>query len=320
MMIESPGKDKLGPRVLVLMATYNGAQWVGAQLRSIFVQQGVHTSIVIRDDASSDETATIVSAVCAGRSDVTLLHAPSSSGSAAGNFFALMSTVDASEYDFISLADQDDVWEAGKLAHAVASLTLSGADCYSAAVKAFWPDGRTAILAQTSAQTSADYLFEGCGQGCTFVMRAAFFARVQRTLTAHATCLRRLHYHDWVLYALCRLEGGRWVRDGRVSVQYRQHDANDTGARNGMAGIGKRLEKIRSGWYGQQIVGISQLCVAIVGDEAVHASHYLRCHEQAQRRITGRIALLVFVWKHGRRRVTDRLVLAWAALSGHLTR
>lgn len=320
MTSETSDKDKAAPRVLVLMATYNGAKWVETQLRSIFAQRDVHTSMVIRDDASLDETATIVRAVCAGRSVVRLLQAPSSSGSAAGNFFALMSTVDASGYDFIALADQDDVWEAGKLARAVASLTRSGADGYSAAVKAFWPDGRTSILAQTATQTSADYLFEGCGQGCTFVMRAAFFARVQHTLKSHTSCLRRLHYHDWVLYALCRLENGRWFRDSWVGVQYRQHDANDTGARNGMAGIGKRLAKIRSGWYGKQVVEIAQLCVAVVGEEAVQASRYLSCHEQATRRLTGRLALVGFVWKHGRRRLTDRLVLTWAALSGHLTR
>jgi rhamnosyltransferase len=230
-----------------------------------------------------------------------------------------MTDVDAAGHDFVALADQDDLWEPGKLARAARCLRERDGQGYSAAVRAFWPDGRTAILTQNTAQTPADYLFEGMGQGCTFVLRASFFVHVQRTLEAQRSLLSRLHYHDWTLYALCRVEGGRWIHDDWVSMRYRQHAANDTGARSGLAGIRMRLEKIRDGWYGRQVDTVARLCVAVTADAAGPAQVYLQLGEAAAVRLTGRISLCWFVWKNGRRRATDRLVVAWAALNGHLS-
>src|SRR6185312_9972336 len=44
------------PRVLVLLASYNGEQWIARQLESILAQEGVELRVAIRDDGSSDRT------------------------------------------------------------------------------------------------------------------------------------------------------------------------------------------------------------------------------------------------------------------------
>lgn len=319
MMPALEAADTQRPRVLVLMASYNGASWVEAQLRSIFAQQ-ILLSLAVRDDASTDDTLTVIQAACDRQPNVVIHRASAPSGSAAKNFFMLMQSVDVTGQDFVALADQDDVWEPDKLARAVACLRKSGATGYSAAVRAFWPNGKTAVLSQNPRPTAADYLFEGAGQGCTFVMRTAFFARVQRTLTSHRSLLARIHYHDWALYALCRIESGRWFYDHRVCMQYRQHEANDTGARSGLAAMKKRIALVRSGWYGEQIDAIARLCVAADTASGAPASLYLRYCYAAKAGLMGRLALCRFVLRAGRRRLSDRLLLAWAALSGHLTR
>src|SRR6185437_14487000 len=47
---------KSPPRVLVLLASYNGARWIGRQIESILAQEAVDVRIVIADDGSSDGT------------------------------------------------------------------------------------------------------------------------------------------------------------------------------------------------------------------------------------------------------------------------
>ena len=44
------------PRVAVLLAAYNGMQWIEQQLNSIFQQHGVSSMIFISVDRSTDDT------------------------------------------------------------------------------------------------------------------------------------------------------------------------------------------------------------------------------------------------------------------------
>lgn len=314
-----PTGTPAGSRVLVLMATYNGASWVEAQLRSILSQQDVQITLVVSDDGSTDETVAIVQSVPTDR-DVKLRRSAQPTGSAARNFFSLMQSADVSEQDFVAFADQDDIWQPKKLRRAIETLVGTGASGYSAAVRAFWADGRVAVLRQESRQTSADYLFEGAGQGCTFVLTAAFFATVQCTLKNHRVEFEALHYHDWAVYALCRINEERWVYDPWVCLSYRQHASNDTGARWGFPAFKRRLDLIRSGWYGMQINAVAKLCLAAGNpDLESPASAYLQLTGTAGGGLAGRVSLCGFVLRAGRRRLSDRLTLAIAAIGGYLT-
>jgi rhamnosyltransferase len=305
------------PRILVLMATFNGARWISDQVLSIAAQQGVVVTLAICDDNSADDTLSLARRAGGDSLRVEVVEPTQPGGSAAKNFFRLMEAVDPAGQDFVALADQDDLWEPGKLARAAERLRASDAVGYSATVRAFWPNGRVALLSQRPTPTLADYVFEGAGQGCTFVMRADHFASLQRLLALHRDDLRALHYHDWTLYALSRSMGRRWLFDDWVCMQYRQHAENDTGARTGTGGIHRRLELIRSGWYGAQTRAIARLCVSVSGEAATGAVQYLRrteVHDNWRRSLS----VCAFALRHGRRRWLDRLVLAWAALSGYL--
>ena len=301
------------------MATWNGGPWVGEQVRSVLSQHGVQVFLTVRDDASTDDTVPTVAALATDERPILIQRADAAGGSAAANFFHLIEAADSAGHDFVALCDQDDIWDPDKLVRAADALSENGADAYSAAVRAFWPDGRTAVLSQRFKPTSADYLFEGAGQGCTFVLREAFFRRLQLTLRSHSSFLGSIHYHDWLIYALCRVWGGRWHYDDRACLQYRQHAANDTGARTGLAAVRKRLSRIRSGWYGAQVAAIARLCMAVDSGPAPAAAIYLR-HLGKAASGTGRLALCGFVLRCGRRRWSDRLVLTWAAFNGHLQR
>jgi rhamnosyltransferase len=304
--------------VLVLLATRDGERFLERQLASVLSQDGVDVRVTVRDDGSTDGTRALVAARSALDPRVTLMddHAPS--GSASANFFALIHAADLSGVDYVSLCDQDDEWMPSKLQRALAAMTTSCAQGYSAAVRAEWPDGRSKRLAQSPALRDADYLFEGAGQGCTFVLQSSLFARLRAMLDEHRPLLAELHFHDWALYALARAQSARWHFDPEPTMLYRQHGGNDTGARNSGGGIARRLALIRSGWYRAQVLAVTRLVHAVDPANDVAARWLRLTGDEVAGTMRDRAARACFVARHGRRRGTDRCIQVAAAALGYL--
>ncbi|HEV2270400.1 MAG TPA: glycosyltransferase [Steroidobacteraceae bacterium] len=303
------------PRILVLLAAHNGASWIGEQLRSILAQQEVDVRVVVRDDASADETrAQVAPFLDDGRVSLTSGETPS--GSAAQNFFALLRENSPANFDFVALADQDDEWFTDKLARAARGLQAGAGAGYSSATLATWPNGRSALLTQSSRATPSDFLFGGMGQGCTFVLTAQFYGRARDFLARHAALSREIHYHDWALYALARAWSLPWIFDPAPSMRYRQHGGNDTGARKSVAGARKRLDLIRSGWYARQLGVIARLCAsASPSQPVVCAWHAILIAPPTWSR---RVRIARFCLRGGRRGAADNCVILVAALAGWL--
>lgn len=303
------------PKILVLLASHNGARWIGEQLRSILSQRHVEVHIVVRDDASIDDTRAQV-ATFLDRDRVRLTSGDSPSGSAAQNFFALIRENPPAGFDFVALADQDDEWFTDKLLRATRRLRATAAAGYSSATLAVWPDGKSSLLTQSSKTTPSDFLFGGIGQGCTFVLTAEFYSRAHDFLARNSALTRELHYHDWALYALARSWNLPWTFDPIPSVRYRQHDGNDTGARSSLTGVRKRLRLIRTGWYASQLESIAKLCAAASTSNAAVSAWRLIL--TAPRTWSRRARIARFCLRGGRRGAADNCVILFAALTGWL--
>lgn len=313
-MITEPSR----PRVLVLLASRNGAAFIARQIRSVAAQEGVHVWIEVRDDGSTDATREIVRELAASGLPVSLRIDHDAKGSAAANFFALMRGADIAAVDYVAFCDQDDEWLPQKLLRATFKLRTSGALGYSAATRAQWPDGRSKVLVQSAEIRPADYLFEGAGQGCTFVLAKALFADLQRDLERASGMLSALRYHDWAAYALTRSTGASWAFDAEPAMVYHQHDRNDTGARSSGAGVMRRLRLVRNGWYSAQVRAVVRL-VQFIHPEDASAAEWARLDAPARRTTLGaRLARLRFVARNGRRRASDRCLLIAAVALGHL--
>lgn len=301
------------PRILVLLATCNGARWVREQLESILGQNGVDVRIAIRDDCSSDGTR-LELARFASDARVRVSTADRASGAPARNFLTLIGDNPAGHCDLVAFADQDDCWNPDKLVRACRMLAASGAAGYSSATLAVWEDGRERVLKPSGAPTAADFLFEGAGQGCTFVLTAALYEKVRSFLATHPALTSSLHYHDWLLYALARSWGQQWCFDAQPSMKYRQHAGNDTGARGTLDGVVKRLARIRAGWYRIQLRTIAAACAAAApGNDTVSAWCQMFLQPDGWRR---RVGIARFCLRGGRRRTRDNLTVMFAALCG----
>lgn len=103
-------------RVSVCMATYNGAAWVTDQVHSILEQLGSHDELVVVDDASKDATLERLAAVDDPRVRVISRHENR------GYVATFVEAMTLARGEYILLADQDDVWVAGRLEAMVAVL------------------------------------------------------------------------------------------------------------------------------------------------------------------------------------------------------
>jgi rhamnosyltransferase len=195
-------------------------------------------------------------------------------------------------------------------------LTTSGTSGYSSATVARWENGREALLKLSQKPTASDFLFEGAGQGCTFVLTVGLYERVRRFVLTHGELTQGIHYHDWLVYALARSWGMRWSLDPVPSVHYRQHGANDTGARYTLTGVAKRLSLIRNGWYREQLRAIARLCLAVApANPQIKAWSSILQQSNSWRR---RMRIAGFCLGGGRRKSLDSAVILFAALAGWL--
>jgi rhamnosyltransferase len=303
------------PRVAVILCSYNGEAWIYEQVQSILDQVGVEVVVYISDDCSTDGTGSIVRCLEAMHpSRVVIFSRELRFGGAAQNFLGSIRRLDALGFDFVALADQDDVWALDKLGRAICRLREERAGLYSSAVSALWPDGSEDLYVQSDSLNQCDYLFEGAGQGCTYVLDAAAYREVRSRLEVIGKDLiAQLRYHDWLIYAIVRASGFQWVYDRRPSMRYRQHASNDTGARWSVAGVRFRLRGLFGGWYQDHIALVYEiLCRAGLSGALPLDLRRWMGQLSTSVGIHMRVAGFFIVMRYGRRRMLDRLVLAFA--------
>lgn len=99
-------------RISVAMCTYNGADFLPAQLESILAQSRKPDQIVVCDDGSTDETRTVLQKYEKESPDAILLHFNKKNLGSVKNFEQAIRLCNG---DVIALSDQDDVWREDKL-------------------------------------------------------------------------------------------------------------------------------------------------------------------------------------------------------------
>lgn len=240
------------PAVAVLLATFNGGRFLREQVESILNQGGVATTIFVRDDGSTDDTLNLISSYAAAYPSRIVLLAPAQRrfGAACENFLSILEDVVGKEFSYFAFSDQDDVWSPNKLRRALECLIATEASGYASNLTAFNAlEDREWVIEKSQPQRRFDYLFQSASAGCTYVFDAAAAALI-------ASCVAPVERHDWsgmshdwLVYAICRSHGLSWVIDDRSCIRYRQHAQNQFGALPGPAGVLKRLQLIRDGWY-----------------------------------------------------------------------
>lgn len=225
------------------MCTFNGAEFLQAQLASFLAQTHEDWSLWISDDGSTDNTRQIVTEFCAENPDRSVQWVSGPQKGFAQNYISLVCRT-KNPKGYIALSDQDDVWLPERLARVVASL------------KEFPPD-KPAIYGCRTIRTDEDLnhlchsrslsrapsfenaLVQNILGGNTLAMNAT-----ASTLVRDAGVIDGLPFHDWWIYQLVSGAGGTVVFDDRPGLYYRQHSSNYMGAHRSLGGVISRLSMI----------------------------------------------------------------------------
>jgi rhamnosyltransferase len=263
----------LPPSVGILLATRNGAAWLGEQLSSLADQRDVRVHVVASDDASTDETPRILSKGVPELALQQLPTPPHRMGNANRNFLRLIRDTPTEDFQYFALSDQDDIWLPNKLSRSIRELERVGADAYSTNVTAFWSDGTERLVVKSGRQRRYDHLFESAGPGCTFVFRREAFLRLQSWVISRFETLQGVRVHDWLIYAYARHQGWHWHIDNKSCMRYRQHGSNEIGVNIGLQATLARWRQVRSGKYLADVLAIAEA----VEDNSIitHALHHL---------------------------------------------
>ena len=283
--------------IAVLLAAYNGREFITEQLDSILQQQGVSISLFISVDLSTDNTYQYCCDFARQYPQITVLDYGQHFGGAAANFYRLIKDVDFAQFDAVALADQDDIWLDTKLLTASTKLRKEGFAAYSSNVMAFWADGRKHLIHKANPQRNYDYLFEAAGPGCSYVLSTSALLQFKALLNSQWQQAQAIGLHDWFIYAFFRAHHLSWFIDPEYQLLYRQHAANQVGINKGWRANLKRLQLLRKGWCKQQVVGIADL----VGSPDLN--------------VRSRLAILSNI-SQLRRRFRDRCLLFFIAFFG----
>lgn len=221
-------------KVDILLAAFNGFPFIASQIDSILAQSHKNIHLIIRDDASTDSTKRVLEMYAHQYPDrITLLPSDSQLG-VKGNFSCLMAH---SNGNYIMFADQDDIWEEGKVAKTLEKmkeLEKQYSSDYPILVHtdlkvvdrdlnilspSFWQYYKIDPL---KGQTLNRLLMQNVVTGCTIM--------INRSLLQLATPIpEKSVMHDWWL-ALVASAFGQIEPLLKSTMLYRQHGNNTLGA------------------------------------------------------------------------------------------
>lgn len=218
-------------KIAILLATYNGEQYLSELLESLTKQSFQNFSCFIHDDGSKDETIKIIEDYCKRYPQKFVWVEGNSTGGAKSNFMYLMNRVQAEYYMF---CDQDDIWLPEKVE---LSYDLIKKQKESVPTVVYTDlkivDSRLNVIDSSyyhytgknpKRNSLIDLLKCNVTVGCTMMIN-----RVLRDRALQVSDLNNIFMHDWWLSLIASAEGKLFFLD-KQTILYRQHGNNSVGA------------------------------------------------------------------------------------------
>jgi rhamnosyltransferase len=241
-------------KILVILASYNGAKYIEEQMDSILNQESVSLHIMVFDDCSKDNTIEVLNKYKLN-ANVFINKREKGTGNAPRNFLdAILSLSDefVNSYDFVAFSDQDDIWYPNKMFEAGKMLRKEQSSLYFSNLN-LWDENTNykAIINKSYPQKKYDFLFEGGSAGCTYVFTNDFCLGLKKILKNTNYYDWELFSHDWFVYFYARANGFKVSIDSNAYITYRIHANNSYGQVNkiSISAIKERLKYIKNGWY-----------------------------------------------------------------------
>lgn len=235
-------------KVEILLATYNGEQYLREQLESIVNQEYENWVVRACDDASTDDTYNILKEYQEKYPDkIFLTRNEKGFGSAKKNFMNLMKN---SSCDYVMCCDQDDVWLPNKISLTLQEMQKNENNGIPVLVHTDLKvvDSDLNVLSESFFEHSNfrkefglnEILIQNFVTGCTMMMN-----RSMVTLMTRVEECDKILMHDWVASILATSVGKVAFVD-IPTMLYRQHAVNSVGAKKyGLALFVSKLKEAK---------------------------------------------------------------------------
>jgi glycosyltransferase involved in cell wall biosynthesis len=218
------------PVLTILMATYNGAEYLERQLESILNQSYPSWELIIRDDQSGDDTLQIINSYLEKDPRIKLIEYGSAHGSACRNFSALFDWAYANDKSYLLFADQDDIWLPHKLERSLAAM-IKHENAYPAGFPLLCYSNLSFIDAQDQQidtrlplpkELKLEVLInENYAWGCTLILNRAAVQKIKHIPADSVN-------HDYYVALVVSAFGKNLLIDEDL-ILYRQHQKNVSG-------------------------------------------------------------------------------------------
>ena len=230
--------------IAILMATYNGAEYLAEQIASLQAQTRRDWKLYICDDGSSDGTPALLQHLTGEEPRIVVIDDPVKNRGACGRFLWLLEQT-RSDHQLFFFCDQDDVWYPEKIERMASVFEKAPAGepllvhCDLAIVDqdlnpikgSYLTERNVNVKRSEVRQRSTEELaIYNTVTGCACALNKAL-ADLALPLPEAETGAAKdaLMMHDWWL-ALVASHRGRIVTMPDVLVAYRQHGSNVVGA------------------------------------------------------------------------------------------
>jgi glycosyltransferase involved in cell wall biosynthesis len=304
------------PKVVILLATRNGAEFLQEQLDSYRSQTYANWELLVSDDGSTDETIKIVNDFAKSIAHLVVVrHGPKQGFWQ--NFVSLVRSDDI-DGDLFAYSDQDDIWFDEKLARAVnwfETLRDERPALYFTRTELMGTDGTVVGYSPLFSRPPSfqNALVQNIGGGNTMV-----FNRSARLALRATPVDAALVSHDWWSYQVVTGIGGTAYYDPWPSLRYRQHGLNLVGANIGLRARLVRSSAFMSGrfvtWNDVNLKMLGRMRNLLTPHNALVLDRY------AKARLVAWPLRLWLVWRSGvyRQSFIENLALFIGALFGRL--
>jgi glycosyltransferase involved in cell wall biosynthesis len=238
------------PSLAILMCTLNGEVYIKEQLDSIKNQDYKSWKLYVSDDGSSDQTLTILKDYQNrwGRNKLYILKGPGKNFQ--DNFLSIISN-HRIHADLFFLSDQDDIWMPHKLSHTIkkfSKLNPKKPALYCGRTTLISSNGKK-IMGLSNLMSRLPSFKNAIVQSIAGGNTMAFNVHLKNIVANYPNI--NVNSHDWWLYILNELFGGKTFYDKESTILYRQHSRSIIGSNASILAKFKRLDMLLNGTFRQ---------------------------------------------------------------------
>lgn len=224
--------------IYILLVTYNGEKYFIEQIESLLSQSYQNWKIWIHDDGSKDNTVKIIKDYANKYPEkIVFLDDDISCGGAKENFTYVLNNIDKN-FDYIMFCDQDDVWKSDKIEKTLEKmqelenrygnkmplLVHTDLEVVNDRLETKSMSMWESQYINPKSDTLNKLLIQNTITGCTTMINKIL---ASKSLPISEKCIM----HDWWI-GLVASAFGKIGFISESTIKYRQHDSNDTGAKN----------------------------------------------------------------------------------------